>query len=102
MTGTIPAVPTAARDDGAEQGPVDGEGGPGPLPGHLAGRAAEVEVDVVDADLVDQALHGRPMTVGSTPTAARCGPVSSAANGAMPIVLAFPSTRARAVIISLT
>ena len=46
-------------DDAGEQGPVHGEGRPRPLPGHLAGRAAEVEVDVVDADLVHQPGHRR-------------------------------------------
>jgi len=44
----------------------------------------------------------RPMTDGSTLDSCTLRTVSSAPNDAIPIVLAFPSTRARAVTISLT
>ena len=47
-------------DDGPEEGPVGGQRGAGALAGHLAGRAPEVEVDVVDADLIDQPADGGP------------------------------------------
>ena len=45
-------------EDGAEQDRVEWEGGTGPLTGHLPGRASEIEVDVVNADLADQPVHG--------------------------------------------
>ena len=58
MTGTVPALHHRRPDDVPEQRPVEREGGAGALAGDLAGRAAEVEVDVVDPDLVDQASDG--------------------------------------------
>ncbi len=59
VTGHRPGIGDGGADDVTEECPVDREGGPGPLPGDLAGRAPEVEVDVVDADLVDQAADGQ-------------------------------------------
>ena len=46
---------------------VDGQGGATSLAGHLAGGAAEVEIDVVDADLADQAVYRSPHHPGVDP-----------------------------------
>ena len=82
---------------------MGGQGGPAALAGDLGRRAAEVEVDVVDARPRRPAgATAAPMTAGSTPQSCTLRTGSSAAKAAMVIVLALPSTRARAVIISLT
>ena len=102
VTGTDVGGLHRGTDDGTEEGAVDGEGGPTALACHLAGRAAEIEIDVVDADLTDQASHGGPHHLGVDPAQLDAADGSSSPNAAMASVLALPSTRALAVIISLT
>ena len=62
VTGTAPAASTVAVDDRVQQPGLHGEGGATAVPGDLAHRAAEVEVDVVDVALLDQptdrGVHG--------------------------------------------
>ena len=53
-----PSVGDRRPDDVPEERPVHGQGGTGPLAGDLAGRAAEVDVDVVDAELFDEPDDG--------------------------------------------
>ena len=61
------------RDDLAEQRALVGDRRPPALAGHLGHRAAEVEVDVVGAVLVDEHPHGLPDRHRVDAVEPRCG-----------------------------
>ena len=106
---TVSGTPSSRRgprrgaDDVGEQPPPHGQRGAAALAGDLGDRAAEVEVDVLDAVAVDEAadrlVHGAGRGAVEL-DAARRRLVGAAA--ACASVFSLPSTRARAVTISLT
>ena len=95
--------PHRGADDVAEQAPAHGQRGAAALAGDLGHRAAEVEVDVLDAVLVDEPAHRLAHGPGRRAVELHAaGRRLVAAAAACARVFSLPSTRARAVTISLT